>query len=436
VNRPIAVLLVACSAGLAAAEPATQDLTVEQAVERALRSSARLGQLRSLKDAADAGERAARAARLGQLDLSAGYTRYSDVPELVLALPGAPPRTIFPNLPDTWRSQARASLPLYTGGRLGAAIEAARAQGEAASLDADAGQADVVAEVRGAFWRLAEGLEATRVLRESIGAYESHLKDARNREELGLAARDEVLAVSVERDRAELARLKAELAGDAAEANLRRLIDAPGDTRLVPVASVPAPLPPDSEIEPLVVAALAARPEIAALQARARAAEAAARTVRAGRLPQASLSGQYDLARPNARILPFVDEWRGTWSLGINVGVTLDAGKTAASVAQAKAEAESLRKALEDVRGRLRLEVTTRALELRTALATLEVAERSLESARENVRVSRDRYREGVASSSDLLDAETAELRAGLDRTQSLAGAQVARANLDRALGR
>jgi outer membrane protein TolC len=47
------------------------------------------------------------------------------------------------------------------------------------------------------------------VLEESLAAYEAHLADARNRQAVGLAARNEVLAVQVEKDRAELARLRA-----------------------------------------------------------------------------------------------------------------------------------------------------------------------------------------------------------------------------------
>ncbi|HSN89282.1 MAG TPA: TolC family protein, partial [Thermoanaerobaculia bacterium] len=61
---------------------------------------------------------------------------------------------------------------------------------------------------------------------------------------------------------------------------------------------------------------------------------------------------------------------------------------------------------------------------------------RNLEAARENLRVAQDRYREGVIPSSDLLDAETLLLRAGLDQTDAATRIRVALANLDRAVGR
>ncbi len=79
--------------------------------------------------------------------------------------------------------------------------------------------------------------------------------------------------------------------------------------------------------------------------------------------------------------------------------------------------------------------MTARLTDLETALSAVPVAERALASASENERVSADRYREGVAPSSERLDAEVALMRAGLDRTRAVAAAHLARATFDRMLG-
>ena len=99
-------------------------------------------------------------------------------------------------------------------------------------------------------------------------------------------------------------------------------------------------------------------------------------------------------------------------------------------------QAEGTRHQLRDLEERIRLEVTSRRLDLATAGAALRVAERSLASARESVKVETDRYHEGVGLSSELLDAETRLLRAGLDLTEAATDVRVARAGLDRAVGR
>ncbi len=95
-----------------------------------------------------------------------------------------------------------------------------------------------------------------------------------------------------------------------------------------------------------------------------------------------------------------------------------------------------MRAQLDDVTRRIRLDVTQRFLEAQAAHAAVGVSARHLEAARENQRVAADRYREGLIASSELLDAEVALQRAGLDRVETLAAVQLAAASLERALGR
>jgi outer membrane protein len=432
--------IVAASASAAAEEAPTRvSLTLGEAVERARSGSAQLAQLHALARAADADERGARALRLPQVDLHAGYTRQSDVPELTLTFPGQAPRTIFPNIPDNYRFRAGATLPLYTGGRVGALLEAARREHEAAGADERTGTADLVLETATAYWSLVTSREAAAVLEHALGAYEVHLGDARNRERFGLAARNEVLAVEVERDRAELARLRTENAAALAEANLARLVDLPAGTTIEARdrLDVLAAAGTEETLAALVEAALARRPERSALAARVQAAEARARVEKAARLPQAGVAAGFDYANPNRRILPPEAAWNDSWDVSVNVTWTpFDGGRARAAADRASARAEAVRRQLDDLDRRVRLQVTQRHLDLGAARRAVEVAARSVASATENARVAGERHRAGVAPSSDRLDAEVGRLRAELDHKDALAQQHLAAAALDRAVGR
>jgi outer membrane protein TolC len=211
----------------------------------------------------------------------------------------------------------------------------------------------------------------------------------------------------------------------------------PAGTRIEPAEpSAPLDAPP-LDVETLVGEALRARPEAASLRSRAAALDASVRVARASHRPQAAISAGYDYAWPNATIVPPPKEWKSTWNVGAAISITaFDGGRSDASAAQATAQAEALRHRLEDLARHIRLEVTSRILDLGTARATLEVAARNVEAALENVRVAQDRYHEGVVPSSELLDAETARLMAGLDHTAAVSDLRQAEANLKRALGR
>jgi outer membrane protein len=448
-------------------------LSLGEALSRARAASAHLAELRSLAAAAGAGLTAARAERLPQLDASAGYTRLSDVPELRLTLPGIGSETVFPNIPDTYRTHLGVALPLYTGGRVANNVTANAQQLAAAAQDVAQGRADLMQETATAYWNFVTARDSERVLAESLADYDVHLKETRDRRDVGMAASNELLAVQVQRQQAELARLQAASAAAVANANLLRLLDLPPDTGIepseplaepgagpaaaAPPAQPPPPPPPSPQPpqpagtgpaapapltaaeppETLAAAAFAARPEIVALRSRIAAGRASAEAVRAALRPQANLSAGYDYANPNTRILPLEARWKGSWSIGALISLSLfDGGRTTAAAAQIDAQADALGHRLEDFERRVRLEVTQRLLELGTARQAVAVADNNLDSARENVRVARDRYHEGVIPSSELLDAETALLRAALDRTNSLTQVRLALANLERAVGR
>ena len=412
-------------------------LGLQQAVERAVATSPQVAGAGAQQQAAAAGLRGARAARWPQVDLTAGYMRTSDIPELVLTLPGVGARTLFPNIPDNTRARVGLQLPLYTGGRVGAQVAAAEGEWRAAGSEASAARADLALETSMAYWELVAALERQQVAASAVDTYEAHVRDARNRLELGLTARNEVLAVEVERDRAELARLDAVHDAHVAQANLQRLLDVPATTSISPTEQLDRPAPAAEQVEPLVTAALASRPERAAAQARVDAAVARARAERAARYPQVAAAGGYDWAHPNREILPPHAQWDDTWDVGVNLSLNVfDGGRIGAGVARAVAQAEVARQALRALDGALRLQVTEAALTVQTAQQAVVVAERAQAAAQENRRVAADRYREGVIPSAELLDAETALLSSGLDLTRARTQLQVSVAALQHAVGR
>jgi outer membrane protein TolC len=434
--RALSLAVVAMLAAPASAQEVLR-LTLDEAVTRALEQSASLAVRRAERGAAQAALDGARAERLPRLGLDASYTRFSDVREFTALQPDGTERVLFPNLPNRSRVQLGVSVPLYAGGRITAGIDSARHREEAAASDVRSAVADLVLETRVAYWSLVTALESERVLTEALASYDAHLQDAEARERFGVAARNEVLAVQVERDRAELRQLEAQEEAARARADLARLLALSPTQVVEPVDDLTAPQDPPADLEPLVTQALDTRPERQALQSRAAAAAARVQVAKAARLPELELGGAYIYANPNFGILPPQEIWEDTWQVDLRLRWNaFDGGRAAAQAAQARAEADAARARLDDLDRSVRQQVTERFLALRTARASVRVAERSLESATENRRVAMERHREGVIPSAERLDAETALLRAGLDLALSRARVRTALAGLDRAVGR
>jgi len=167
------------------------------------------------------------------------------------------------------------------------------------------------------------------------------------------------------------------------------------------------------------------------------AAESRGRAAGAGRKPVVAVAGGVDYARPNPRIFPRSRDWRESWDAGVNVSWPLfDGGKAKAEVAEASAGVRALQARLAEFDSLVALEIRQRLSELESSRAALDAGDAAVTAATEARRVVSERFAAGVATSTDVVDAQVAILQAQLDRTQAIAAARLAEARLNRALGR
>lgn len=433
-----ALLLAAAGSALAqSAPPAGEPLTLDQAVERGLAASHRIGELQAREAASQAALQGSRAASRPQVSALAGYTRTNHVEEFGIAVPGQPARIIYPDVPDNARARLDLQWPIYTFGRTDALERAAKAESQASGLDVAAARNDLKLEITRAFWATVTAEESVKVLTESLARMDATLEDVRNRLKVGLVPPNDVLSVEAQRSRQQVLLIQARNLREQSLADLRRLIGAPPGAALAPQAKLDTPAVPTATVPQLVDAARKARPDRQALETRISVAGERREAALAGKRPVISVGGGVDYARPNPRIFPRAAEWKESWDASVNFNWTFwDGGRVAADVAQQAAAQRAARERLAEFDSQLEVEVLQRGLDLEAARASIGAASDAVRSASEARRVVGDRFAAGVATSTDVLDAQVALLQAQLDLTQSQANAKLAEARLARALGR
>jgi outer membrane protein len=412
-------------------------LTLDDAIAQATATSHRLGELRAREAASRAVVDQRGAAQKPIVTTQLGYQRTNHVEEFGFPTPDGGFRLIYPDVPDNFRTRIELQWPIYTAGRLQALERAARAEAEFSGQELATARADLKLEVTRAFWALLTARESARVLEEAVKRVDAQLGDVRARFDAGLVPPNDVLSVEAQRARQQVSLIEASNLAAVTEADLVRLIGAGDGAAISLDAALEEPATAQAaDPATLLIQARAGRPERAGLQMHTRAADERQAAALAGRLPTVAFITGFDYARPNPRIFPRAEEWRRSWDVGANLSWTAwDGGRTRAEVAEAASLAQATRERLAEFDTTLAVEVRQRTLDLESARAQIAAAAEGVRAATEARRVVQERFAAGVATSTDLLDAQVALLQAELDRTRALANTRLASARLDRSLG-
>ncbi len=370
----------------------------------------------------------ANAAFLPRLELRSSYTR-TDNPATVfgaiLNQQAFSNNLDFNDVPevDNARIGGMVSLPLYAGGAHLAGRKAAHAGTAAARVDAEAVRNRLAFEVARTFYTVVKTRELIRATEAGVGAFETNLRVARNRLNSGTALKTDVLDVEVRLARSREELVRAQNARALALRALRNLLSTDQDEIHIADTEAEPSIPPTDDF--------AKRPELTAANKRFEAAQALVRAAKSGYLPQVDAFGSVDHDRG----------WEldsGAWSY--TAGVTMqwnlwDGNRTRTRVDQARAELETAREQKRRVYLAVDLEVEQARIRVNDASQRLSVTEKAVAQATESAALTRSRFEQGLAISSQLIDAEAALTTASVRRAEALADRRIAIAALRSALG-
>ena len=432
-----ALIGAALDASPATAQPAPLRLTLEEALRRAVDTSHRMAEGRARQQSAEATVDVRRRADDPTVTALAGYTRTNHVDVFGVPQLGGPVRVIYPDIPDNFRTRVELAWPIYTAGRVDALERSAQAEATATGLDLETTRLDLRLEVARAYWAVVTAREAVRVLEAGLVAADRSLADVRTRVEAGFLPPNDVTRSESQRARQELLLIEARGRVETSSVDLRRLIGEMNDVPIEPADALDTPSVSDDDTQRLIADALKARPELAALEARASSVDARMDAIAAQRKPAVAVASGIDYAKPNPRIFPRQDKWQDSWDLSLNLSWQFwDSGRAAAERTEAQFQALSIRERKAEVETQVRADVQKQVVELASSRAALAPARLAVTAAQETSRVLNDRFDAGVATTLDVLDAQVAELQAELDRARVLADIKLNEARLARVLGR
>jgi outer membrane protein TolC len=415
---------------LAGQAPAPLRLSFGDAVRRATGEAPAVEVAGLRTDAATARVRQARAALLPNLSVSGLWAnRDFNSKAQGISFPGVP--TVIGPF-NSYDGRVRATQTLFDPAAF-ARVGAARRQVTSASADRRA-VIEAAAQVAAVAYLRAARAEATVAARRADSTLAAELVGlARAQRDAGVSA-----AIDVTRARTQLAEASGALIvaanqRDRAKIDLARALGldpatpiALADTLSANLAAVDVPPGRDSA----VAQALAARPDLAAEQARGAAARQAASAIAAERLPKLEVEADYGLS--GVRMPDAV----GTRQLALQVTVPiLDGFRREGRLAEQHATVRESEVRARDLGQQVAAEVEGALLDLGSAGAQLTIAADRLGLANEEVTQARERFKAGVAGNIEVINAQASLLGARDADIDARFAAAAARVALARAVG-
>ncbi len=314
--------------------------------------------------------------------------------------------------------------PVFTGGKINAANEAARIYEEEAGLQKDQKQAELLSELVTRYYGLVLSRESEKVRQQVLYAMEKHLYDAEKLSEEGQIAQVEKLHAEVAKADAERELKKARRQSQIVERSLQNTVAMEPTDSIVPVNQLFV-LKEIGDEDQFVELAKANSPLLQQVSSKKELSQTGVKLEQSNYLPTVALTGMYDIA--NKDFSPYVPEWM----VGVGLKWTLFDGvartrKVQAAKYRVNQVEEAGLKAQDDI------ETVIRKLhqQLGMQLEQHESLKKSLTFAEAYLESKDMAFHEGLATSVDVVDARLLVAKFKIEQLQAMYQYDVALAAL------
>ncbi len=419
---------------------ASELLTLEASIDIALQNSITIHSAKEGVKAATAQKREAVTGFLPKFSTSYNYTRLNEAPFSKFQGMPAP----FTALNGTeipagtinnynWAIEAR--QPLFTGGGLIANYEASKIGEDAARTEETAKQQDVVQDVKIAYYDILRSQRILETARQSVEMLGAHRDVAGNYFKVGMIPKNDLLHAEVELANGKQSLIKAKNAVELSKARfntiLKRKILTP-----VQIADVLQYQPLEKQLDECFEIALKNRPELKIATLKAQQAGKIVRAAQSEYLPTLSVVGNYTRTGDNPSVsgsdFKDAENW---YVMGVASWNFWEWGRTKFKVDASRARESQALDAARELNDLIALEIKNAYLNLQEAETQIDVSQKVIEQADENFRITKERFQERVATSTEVLDAQTLLTKAKAQYANALGDFNISRAKLERAMG-
>ncbi len=412
--------------------PSSKTFDLPSAIQFALKNNPSLRSAWRSIETERYGIDAARADRMPKIDFGGGVTRYKYPTPLTPIVIQLPLTSI--ELPDfektIYDGGLSFRLAVFRGGRITRNIRIAEMRKAVAEDNYAAAGQDLAYNVTSVYHKILQ-LQRLLVSNEaSAGQIENHRNDIDQFLRAGTAARVDLLSTEVELAHARQNVLLVRNNLDSAFELLKNLMGVEDQGLFISVVEPPTLGPGYPSEDEAISTGLRQRPDYRAAAKRQRIAEERVKIAEGKHLPEVNAQGEYSKRAGETT------DFKENWYVGARLTLPVfDGGVIRSEIRREKSELEKTKEEERSLRLEIIREVRDARLTIANAIDRIEAAKVAIESAREALRVERLKYDTGAGTNTNVIDAQTALLRAETDSHQAVYDREVGFALLKKSMG-
>ncbi len=422
------------------AETPVKTWTLEGAITRAMEASPQLLASREALEASEFKRKQAQTGFLPKLSTQYNYTYVNSpskatIPTQDFGTFQIPASTITVGTPNSYSFNIGLEQPLFTGFALTTNYELAKLGIDLSKIKYTQDQLSLSYQVKEAYFNFLGARKLKTVAEQTVAQITESHRIIKNYFDVGLVPLNDLLKAEVQLADARQKAIRAENAVYLAGSQFNNLLRLPLEGSL-DVQDILHYKPYEKKLSECKQEALATRPEVQELNTRIETAEKSVQLVRSEYYPQVFLQGRYkkegDSPNVSGSLVYYADNFEVLAGLKWN---SWEWGRTHYLVQEKIKEKEQVKAALVQTRDAVELEVQRAFINLKEAEKNIDVAQKTIQSAEENFRISEVRYREQVATSLELFDAQTLLTQAQVNYYRALYDYNLSLAQLQKSMG-
>ena len=339
---------------------------------------------------------------------------------------------------NMWAGAVTLTQPIYMGGKLRAYNKITRYAEELAKSQQNTAAQEVVYQVDELYWQVVSLTYKKQLAESYVALIDSLQYNVQAMIEEGVATQSDGLTVAVRANEAQITLTQVDNGLSLAKMVLAQVCGMPIDSQfslydeVTPIKNntLTAPSAPlDME------SVFANRSEIQSLSLAEKIYHNKQKVAFSGMLPTVALNGNYMISNPNL-FNGFEKEFKGVFNVGVLVRIPLlHWGENVYKYRAAKSESLIARLEMEDAKEKIELQVNQATFKVDEARKRLGMTAKNLEKADENLHNAQVGFGEGVLTTDNVLEAQTAWLKAQSEHIDAEIDTKLCEVYLSKALG-